>query len=517
MNKILLLYSNFQRMAGNGMKSLAKDTAIYGMSSIVGRFLNWMLVPLYTNVFTETGEYGVVSYIYAIVAFAFVILTYGMETTFFRFINKREENTNTVYSTTIISLASTSILFIVVCSLFITPISSAMGFANHSDFIMVMAIATAIDAFCAIPFAYLRYAKRPIRFAALKMAMIFFNIFLNLFLILWCPEIYKTHPSIIDWFYNPDYGVGYIFAANLITSACTLLLLIPDFTGFKYSFDKALLKRMLRYSSPLLILGLAGVMNQTVDKILYPLYIFPTEQEGLAQLGIYSACAKIAVVMTMFTQAFRYAYEPFIFAQNKQKGDNTQAYAMAMKYFIIFAFVIFLGVMFNLDILKYFVGKSYFAGITVVPILMLGEIFFGIYFNLSLWYKLIDKTHYGAIFSLVGCAVIVIINVIFVPKFGYIASAWASFFANLIMMLISYFIGQRFYPIKYDMKTIMLYTVLTILFYIPAMYVNIDNEWIRFLYRNILLIIFVTIIIKRDLPLSEIPIIGKWFSKKDHN
>ncbi|NDW09976.1 lipopolysaccharide biosynthesis protein [Dysgonomonas sp. 520] len=499
-------------MAGAGMKGLAKDTAIYGLSSIVGRFLNWLLVPLYTNIFTDTGEYGIVTNIYGYVAFAVVILTFGMETTFFRFINKNEERASTVYSTTLITLASTSLLFLFICFSFINPISSWMKYPDHSDYILIMAATVAIDAFCSIPFAYLRYKKKPIRFASLKLLMIFLNIALNIFFLLVCPKIYASNPDLISWFYNPSYGIGYIFAANLITSLGTLLLLIPDLTGFKYKLDFPLLKSMLKYTFPLLILGIAGVMNQTADKILYP-FLFSDEKEALRQLGIYGACAKIAVVMTMFTQAFRYAYEPFIFAQNKGK-DNKLSYVMAMKYFVIFGLFIFLAVMFYLDIIKYFVGKSYFEGLNVVSIVMMGEIFFGIYFNLSLWYKLIDKTHYGAIFSILGCAVIVAINIIFVPRYGYIASAWASFFGNLVMMLISYFFGQKYYPIAYKIKNMLFYLILASLLFAIAWLVEIDADWLKFSFRTLLLAIYVYIVVKKDLPLSEFPGIGRFVKKK---
>ena len=511
----MLLLQKHYVMAGNGMKRLAKDTAIYGLSSIVARFLNWCLVPMYTRIFTDTGEYGIVTNIYGYTAFALVLLTFGMETTFFRYINKKEENALSVYSTTLISIASTSILFILLCLSFLPSISSWMGYTNHSDYIIIMAATVAVDAFTSIPFAYLRYKKRPVRFASLKCLNILLVIALNIFFLIICPRVYQSNPQLINWFYNPDYGIGYIFVANLITSAITLLLLAPELIGFRYSFDKVLFRKMLKYTAPLLVLGLAGVMNQTIDKILYPHFLFEDSKEGFRQLGIYGACAKIAVVMTMFTQAFRYAYEPFIFAQHKDK-DNRESYATAMKYFIILALFIFLAVIFYIDILKHFVGPEYFEGIHVVPIVMMGEIFFGIYFNLSLWYKLIDKTYYGAIFSITGCIVIVVINVIFVPLYGYIASAWASFFCNMVMMLLSYFFGQKYYPIKYELKTILLYSVLAVTIYAAAMQPNIENETIRLAYRTLLLIVFATVIIKRDIPLSEIPVISKFFRKKDN-
>lgn len=501
-------------MAGSGMKSLAKDTAIYGLSSIIGRFFNWLLVPLHTYIFTDTIEYGKVSYIYGYTALFMVLLTYGMETGFFRFMNKKGEKPDKVYATSLISLGTTSLLFILLCFSFINPISSWMEYTEHKEHIWMMAIVVALDAFMTIPFAYLRYQKRPIRFATLKLVFIGVNIFFNVLFLVVCPWIYKSYPDFaINKFYHPDIGIGYIFLANLLATLVVLLLLIPTaMKGLKFQFDNKLIKQMLKYSFPLLILGLAGVINQTVAQLTYP-FLFDNPDEAFSQLGIYNACLKITVIITMFTQAFRYAYEPFFFSKDKEDG-STKAYADAMKFFVIFALLVFLAVVFYLDILKYIVSKNYTAGTVIVPIAMMGEIFFGMYFNLSVWYKLTDKTKYGAYFSVFGCFIQVAINIIFVPVYGYIASAWATFICNLIIMTISYFIGQKYYPIKYDLKNIFLYFVLAVVFYIAAMYPQIDNEILRLAYRTIFLIVFTAIIIKKDLPLSEIPVINKYFRKR---
>ncbi|SHE52242.1 lipopolysaccharide biosynthesis protein [Dysgonomonas macrotermitis] len=495
-------------MAG-GVKSLAKDTAIYGLSSILGRFLNWCLTPLHVYIFTNTVEYGKVSYIYGFVALFMVLLTYGMETGFFRFMNKKDEDPAKVYSSVITSLGVTSILFIGLCALFLSPISEWMKYTDHPEHILMMAVTVAMDAFMVIPFAYLRYKKRPLRFAGLRIIFIFANIFFNLFFLVACPYIYKSFPETIDWFYNPGYGIGYIFIANLLANIVLFALLIPDMTGFKYQFDGALLRRIYKYSFPLLILGIAGVINQTVAQLVYP-HIFESPDEAYSQLGIYNACLKITVVITMFTQAFRYAYEPFVFAKNNDNKD-TRPYAEAMKYFIIFALFVFLGVMFFMDILKYIVSKNYMVGLSIVPIAMMGEIFFGIYFNLSVWYKLIDKTQYGATFSVLGCVITVLINIIFVPVFGFIASAWATFVCNLIIMSISYFYGQKYFPIRYDLKTIALYFLLAGVLYTLGVYVPIENEVLRLSYRTLLLGVFFLVLVKRDLPVSEIPYINKFF------
>lgn len=493
------------------MKRLAKDTAIYGLSSIVGRFLNWCLFPLHTYIFSDTVEYGKVSYVYGYIAVVMILLTYGMETGFFRFMNKDDENTSRVYSTSLISLAFTSTLFVILCMLFIDPIASAMKYSDHKDHILIMAVVVAMDAFMTIPYAYLRYQKRPMRFMAIRMSFVISNIIFNFFFLLICPWIYKSNPDIIGWFYDPNYGIGYIFLANLLSTIVALLLLLPNtIKGLSFYFDKALLKRILKYSLPLLILGIAGVVSQTVAQITYP-FLFESEKEAFSQLGIYSACLKITVIITMFIQAFRYAYEPFFFGNNKDK-NSTQAYAQAMKYFVIFALFIFVGIMFYTDLIQYFmsiVGKNYMVGLNILPIAMLGEILFGIYFNLSVWYKLTDKTKYGAWFSVLGCILQVLINIIFVPIYGYIASAWATLISNLVIVALSYFIGQKYYPIKYDLKSIALYFVLALAFYAVAMLPEIDDVVVRVLYRTVLLIIFAVIVIKRDLPLSKIPFISK--------
>jgi O-antigen/teichoic acid export membrane protein len=498
-----------------GIKQLAKDTAIYGLSSIVGRFLNWMLVPMYTRVLVSAGEYGIVTNLYGWTAFLLALLTYGMETGFFRFVNKDGENPVRVYATTLYSLAFSSTLFVVCVFLFLHPVSQGLGYPDHPEYIGMLAGIVALDAFCCIPFAYLRYQGKAIRFAGIKMLNIGLNIILNVFFLLVCPKIQNVHPEWISWFYNAGYGVGYILVSNVFTTAMTFLLLLPDMLpGLRSKIDFSLLKRQLAYSYPVLILGIAGIFNQTADKILFPL-LFDDKEYASAQLGIYGACFKIAVVMVMFAQAFRYAYEPFIFAKNRA-SDNRKAYVEAMKYFIILAWVIFLGVMFYLDLLKYFVDARYYAGLSVVPVVMLGELFYGIYFNLSVWYKLTDRTVWGAYFSITGCAMTVAIILIFVPRYGFIACAWASFVSNLVMMLLSYLVGQKKYPVAYDLRSALLYGLLAAGCYAAGMLPHIESVYLRLLYRTVFLIVFIGFIIKRDLPLSEIPVIGRYFKQVDN-
>ena len=351
-----------------GMKSLAKDTAIYGLSSILGRFLNWGFVFLYVNVLKTTAEYGIVTNLYAYMALLLIILTYGMETGFFRFANDKEEkDPQKVYTTGLISLATTSTLFFVLVWIFLSPLSRLLGYPEHEDYVLMMALIIAIDAFTALPFAYLRYQRRPIRFAAVKLLSIFLNIALNLFFILLCPWLYGIHPEWISWFFDPDFLVGYILVSNVISSGVVLLVLFPEIFRVRYRFNGRLLSRMLKYSFPLLILGIAGIMNQTFDKMFYPV-LAGSRPDAMSELGIYGAVYKIAIVMVMFTQAFRFAYEPFIFARNKEAGnENKKSYSEAMKYFIIFGLFIFLAVMFYIDIVRFFMPATYCTGLKVVP------------------------------------------------------------------------------------------------------------------------------------------------------
>ena len=479
-----------------GLKSLAKETAIYGVSSIVGRFLNYLLVPVYTIALpASSGGYGVVTNIYAWVALILVLLTCGMETGFFRFANKGQDDPMRVYSTTLLSVSIGSLVFVVLGLLFLEPIAGWLEYGEHPWYIGMMMIVVAMDAIQSIPFAYLRYKKRPIKFAALKLLFIFLNIALNLF-----------YYVILE-----GNDVGYAFLFNLVCTSVVMVCMIPELRGFTYVLDKELLKRMLRYSLPLVILGVAGILNQVADKIIFP-FVYPDEAEATVQLGIYGAASKIAMIMAMFTQAFRFAYEPFVFGKSKEK-DSREMYAQAMKFFIIFTLLAFLAVMFYLDILRHVIGRDYWDGLRVVPIVMAAEIFMGIYFNLSFWYKLIDETRWGAYFSLTGCTILILMNVFLIPKYGYIACAWAGFTGYGVAMLLSYFVGQKKYPIQYDLKAIGMYVLLAAVLYVAAEYVPIDNIYLRMAYRTVLLLLFVAYVVKRDLPLSQISILNRFIRK----
>lgn len=479
-----------------GLKSLAKDTAIYGVSSIVGRFLNYLLVPIYTiSMPASTGGYGIITNMYAITALLLVLLTCGMETGFFRFANKGGEDPVKVYSTTLLTVGAISLSFLAVCLLFLEPIAGVMGYEEHPWYLGMMLIVIAMDAIQAIPFAYLRYKNRPIKFAALKMLFIFASIILN----------------IVYFVFMKGTNVGAAFLINLICTSLVMLCLISELRGFRYTLDRDLMKRMFRYSFPILILGIAGILNQVVDKIIFP-FVYPDPVEADVQLGIYGATSKIAMIMAMFTQAFRFAYEPFVFGKSKEK-DNRQMYAQAMKFFIIFTLLAFLTVMFYLDILRYVIGRDYWEGLKVVPIVMAAEMFMGVYFNLSFWYKLTDETKWGAYFSLTACTIVILMNVFLIPVYGYMACAWAGFTGYAVAMLLSYFMGQKKYPIAYDLKSIGGYVLLALMIYVAGEWIPVDNMLLRLLLRTLLLFVFIGYIIKHDLPLKQIPVINRFVKK----
>ncbi len=494
-----------------GIKSLAKDTAIYGMSSIIGKFLNWCLTPLYTYLLVPE-EYGIIVNLYAWIGLMLVLLTYGLETGFFRFANDPEKgDPQTVYSTCMTSVAATTLLFLGLVFFFLPPISEALQCERHPEYVLMISLIISLDVFSALPFAYLRYRLRPLRFAFLKLLNIALTIAFNLFFLLACPALYQSHPEWISWFYNPAYGAGYILVSNVIASFILLLTLTPEIFKIRWHFRYDLLRKILRYSFPLLILGLAGMMNQNLDKILYP-YLITDQAEAMNQLGIYGANTKIAIVMIMFTQAFRYAYEPFIFAKARNEDKRT-TYALAMKYFIIVDLLIFLGVVFYLDIIRYFIDPRYFAGLKIVPILMMAELFSGIFFNLSLWYKLTDRTQWGVYFSLIGLVIIVLMNVLLVPRFGYVACAWAAFTCYFAMMFFSWWAGQRYYPIHYDLKSIGKYVLLALALYGISSWVTIDHLGLRLAFRTFLLAAYLFYLIKTDLPLKQIPYINRFVKK----
>ena len=480
------------------LKLLAKDTAIYGLSSIVGRFLNYLLVPLYTaSIPAASGGYGVITNVYALTALTLVILTFGMETTFFRFVNKEGENAPRVYTTALIAVGLFALAFLAAVLGALPSVSSFLGYADHPSYVACMAVVVAMDAFQAIPFAYLRYKRRPWRFAFLKLLFIALNILINVVYFLVLPALYKHYPDAIGKIYDPNVSQGYAFYINLVCTSIVMLFMLPELRVAKWVLDTSLLKRMLNYSWPLVILGIAGILNQTADKILFPQILKPAS-EAQVQLGIYGAATKVAMIMAMLTQAFRYAYEPLVFSKSQDK-DSGETYALGMKWFIIGTLIAFMMVMAWMDIIERIIlpNPDYREGLRVVPIVMAAEIMMGVYFNLSFWYKLTDHNLWGAVFSGIGCAVLIAINVIFVPRYGYIACAWGGVAGYGVSMILSYIVGQHYYPIAYPLRDIALYVLLTAVLF-AASQVPVDNALLRIAYRTFLLALLVGVVMRRE-------------------
>lgn len=492
-------------MAENKLGSLVKQTAIYGLSSIIGRFLNYLLVPIHTHrMAAESGGYGIVTNLYAYTALLLVILTFGMETTFFRFSNKEKVNPDKAFSTAGLSVGLVSLLFLLLVSLFLKPIAGALDYASHPEFVEIMAIIVAFDAFQSILYARLRYENRPLKFMTLKLSFIVMSLLLNLFIFYLAPFLKEHYPSMMSW-YQTSYQVGYIFIANLICTTLVNFGFIKEIKKLRYGIDRDLLKQMLKYTWPILLLGLAGILNQVADKIVFKKIV--PGLEGEEQLGIYGACVKIAMIMAMITQAFRYAYEPFVFGGKRDNADK-ESQAKVMKYFIIFTLLAFLAVVMYMPILKYLVGEDYRAGLKVVPIVMMAEIFMGIYFNLSFWYKLTDQTWWGAIFSAIGCAVLLAINFIFVPKYSYMACAWGGFAGYGTCMVLSYFVGQKKAPIPYDLKSAAMYFALAIALFFVQKHLHLQSTLWTLVVNTGLLLVFVAFLCWREQALVK-AVMGK--------
>ncbi len=485
------------------LKSLVSQTAIYGLSSIIGRFLNYLLVPLYTyHIAASSGGYGVVTNIYAYTAFLMVILTFGMETTFFYFANRPDVDPRRAFSTANHAVGIVSLVFWLLCMAFLQPVSVFMGYDSHPEYIAIMATVIALDAFQAILFASLRQQNRAIKFVALKLAFIIASIGLNLFAILLAPVLQAKGWPLMGW-YCPEDQVLYIFLVNLICTASITLGFIPEIRGLRLGIDFPLLKRMLRYTWPLLLFGVVGILNQVADKMLYPRLV--PGPEGGVQLGIYGACVKLAMIIALFTQAFRFAYEPFVFGGARDK-NSPEMQALVMKYFVMTTLLAFLIVMLYLPIFRWFVAPAYWEGLPVVPIVMMAEIFMGIYFNLSFWYKLNGQTWWGAIFSAVGCAALLAVNILFVPRYGYMACAWGGFVGYGVCMILSYFVGRVKSPVPYPLKSILFYFALALGLYFASIRLHPSSEALALALNTLLLLVYLAVMLfnERDLVVKAV-------------
>ena len=465
------------------LKALAKDTAIYGLSSIVGRFLNYLLVPLYTHYMPKaSGDYGVSTNMYAYTALMLVILTFGMETTLFRFANDEREQPDTVFSTGFALIGSLTALLLLLVFGFTAPIASLTGYAAHPEYLLIMTTVVALDALQALPFSYLRFQHRAIRFASLKLLFIVLSISLN----------------VVFFVFLGKTAVFYVFLINLLCTGFITFFFIPDLLRIHWHVDGRLLRRMVSYSWPILLLGVMGILNQVADKIIFP-KVYPDKAQANVELGVYGSCAKVAMIMAMITQAFRYAYEPIVFAKAKD-ADKTEYYALGMRYFVIFTLLAFLCVMGWLPLLRYMIGSDYWEGLSVIPIVMVAEIMMGIYFNLSFWYKLTDRTIYGALFSLAGCIVLLAVNIWGIPHYSYMACAWGGVSGYGTAMLLSYFVGQRLYPIPYPIRAMAGYTVLTAACYYAITCIPADAPlWLHLGISTAIILAFAGIVYKREI------------------
>ena len=467
----------------NPIKKLFGEIAIYGLSSIIGRLLNYLLVPLYTYVFINPADYGVVSELYAWVAFLIVILTFGMETAFFKFIQNEGDQKN-VFSTALSALLSLNSVFFLIILLFYQDIASLLLYEGHGEYIVMLGAIVSIDAISALPLAKLRAEEKAKRFSIIQLSSIAVNIILNVIFLLFCFD-----------YNNPEQGVFYIFLANLIASLVKPIFLLKSFTLIR-GIDRSLLKRMLVFSFPLAIAGFAGIINETLDRILLKQMLYNPENPSSldyaeAQVGIYSASYKLAMLIAILLQAYRYAAEPFFFSQMKNQ-DRNKIYSQIMNVFIAFVCGIFLLVTLNIDIFKYFIqNETYWVGLQVVPILLMANIFLGIYYNQSIWFKLSGKTKFGAYIALFGASLTVLINILYIPKFGYMACAWATLIVYFTQMVISYILGQRHYPIPYNLKKFIFYISLALALFFLSPYIKVDNFTVNLFIQNSLLLIFV--------------------------
>lgn len=464
----------------NGIRSLAKDTVIYGATNILSKFLNWLLAPFYIRILTDSAEYGIVTNLYAWVSVVLVVLTLGLETGLFRFMNTSDKP-NRVYATCLKLLGIVVALFLSITLSTSGQIASALQYPDHPEYIAIFAVIVGMDALMSLPFAYLRYQRRPLKFAFYKILFITLNIAFNLFFLLFLPYLISKGYDLPAWLYRPNYEVGYIFISNLLATGIETLLMFPVLRPGLRGFDMSFIQPLVSYCWPLVLLGLAGNFNKMAGQILIP-YLYPSRIEGMSALGIFGGNLKIAVVMVMFMQAFRFAYDPFVFSKMKAK-DSGLAYRAAMNYFVLFSMLIFLFVMYGIDYFKIIVRPDYYSGLVIVPLMMASEIAFGIYYNLSVWYKISDRTYFGAIFSVIGLLVTLLIIILGVPVYGFIACAWAALACNLTMLLLSFFFGQKYHPVDYDISVILGTIGLGIAFYYVGMSITIEPIWLRFALR----------------------------------
>ncbi len=474
-------------MSNNPLKRLAGETAVYGLGTIIPRLLNYLLVPFYTYLVFNQNEYGQITELYSYIAFLVVFLTFGLETAYFRYANQ-SSNPQKIFNTGFQFILLAALTFIVLIWVFLDPLSTAMGYAAHPEYIMMLVFIVAIDAITALPFAWLRFHRKAKTFSAIRVASVVINISSNILLLVVFPKVLAPDTS----HYFPYYlttNVGLVFVSNLIASLATLLMVAPVLKAFTFNKDGVLLKKLLQYSLPVLVIGLAGMINEVADKILMK-YLLPNPATAESQLGIYGANYKLAILMMLFIQMFRYAFEPFFFAEEKKRNSKI-VYARVMNWFVAFVWLIFLGVTLNIDLFKYFVGPHFRAGLVIVPIILAAKLFLGIFYNLSVWYKLTNKTLYGAVIALLGASITIGLNIVLIPKYGYIGAAWANFACYFSMMVISYFWGRKIYPVPYNVGKVLIYSALAVFIYFAAGMISLNNTAATIAINTLLILFFV--------------------------
>ncbi len=484
----------------SALRKLAGQTAVYGVSSIVGRLLNYLLFPLHTRIF-DPEAYGAITELYAYVAFLLVTLTYGMETAFFRFAGAEPtaEGKRKVFSTAFISILITTAIFMLLVLSNVTSIANALDYGSNPNYITYFGIIVGLDVLTTVPFARLRLLNKPLAFVMVNLGSIGMYILLNLFFLVYCPyameNVGAPGRSLIAAYYNPEFGIGYVFLANLISSAFKFALLSPWMRDVFYGFHKNVARKLYPYALPLLLLSLAGIINETFDRAYFTRLSPLPEQEARAEVGIYGACYKVAMLLSIGIQAYRFAAEPFVFSLAKGESDSTQA--LVMKYYVIVAGLITLVLLCFLDLAILMVGESMREGRDVIPILLLAYFCFGVTFNLSFWFKLNDKTRYGALIAVTGAIITIVLNILLIPHFSYYACAWATLTSYAAMMILSYFLGQRHNPIHYPMRDIFIYILLAAVLYILHRLLNLSNGW-QFLSASLATILYLLVIFRKE-------------------
>ena len=491
-------------MSNNPLKRLAGETAIYGLGTIVPRLLNYLLVPFYTYLVFNKEEYGQITELYSYVAFLVVFLTFGLETAYFRYANNHK-NPQKVFNAGVQFIIAVSIAFVVLTAMFLEPISAKIGYPDHSEYIMMLVLIVSLDAISALPFAWLRFHRKAKTFSAVKVASVIINISSNVLLLVVFPKILAPETSHFFPYYLTS-NVGLVFVSNLIASLATFIMIIPVFKEFNFNLDIKLLKKLLEYSLPILVIGLAGMINEVADKILMK-HLLTDPATAESQLGVYGANYKLAILMMIFIQMFRYAFEPFFFAEEKNK-DSKIIYAKVMNWFVAFTLLIFLGVVLYIDLFKYFVGPAFRDGLIIVPIILAAKLFLGVFYNLSVWYKLTNKTLYGAIIAISGAIVTIALNIILIPKYGYIGAAWANFTCYLMMVIISYFWGRKIFPVPYNIPKIFAYTIFAIVIYSISTYIHIETTYLKLAFNTILIAAFIIFVLLTERK--------HWFQKAGH-